>query len=439
MVIINSESKNSVLEISDYDGNYGEYKKFQQNLRNLSGNSSLNFHRKDNNHAYVFGSVFYEGDCHNNLIVSNYELNRLQNIRNAFILANNSGVEIFPIFNIPEIISRGNEILSRRIKYNPPKRVLSRENFPEIDLGQLCMELRFRYGIDARDIRQLNEYRLKNRIYLVNEGNTRFFLKYRGDDKDKSELISKVLNEIPDYFPEVYARKDNPGLYTFRVGKNYFGLEDFIWGDNEKEINLDYFSLIGSHIGSLHNLFSSLLFKKPILLEKLKRGDFLNQSTVASIYLDLINSNENKHNYLINSLNEVVQGDLFNSLFKLPVSLVHRDLNHSNLIWNGNNPKIVDSESIGIFRRVEEFIAPLLLGGNMTRPDYLKNSFQRLVDNYNISVNEPLSQNEIETALFLLRYSLLKYYVVRSIRRGIKDDDYLDVLNKNLREIGDKR
>ena len=35
MAIINSESKNSVLEISDYDGNRGEYKKFQQNLRNF--------------------------------------------------------------------------------------------------------------------------------------------------------------------------------------------------------------------------------------------------------------------------------------------------------------------------------------------------------------------------------------------------------------------
>src|SRR3989338_1655324 len=375
MAIINSESKNSVLEISDYDGNRGEYKKFQQNLRNLSGNYSLNFHRKDSNHAYVFGSVCYGGDCHNNLIVSNYWLNRLQNIRNAFILANNSGVEIFPIFNMPEIISRGNEILSRRIKYNPPERVLSRENFPEINVDQLCVELRFRYGIDARRIRQLDEYRLKNRIYLVNEGNTRFILKYRGADKGESELISKILNEIPGYFPRIYARKDNPELYTFRVGKNYFGLEDFILGDNEKEINLDYFSLIGGHIGSLHNLFSSLSSKKPILLKKLKRGDFLNQSTAVSIYLDLINSNKNKHDYLISSINEVVQRDLFNSLFKLPVSLVHRDLNHSNLIWNRNNPKIVDSESIGIWRREEEFIAPLLLSGNMVRPDYVKNSF----------------------------------------------------------------
>jgi len=111
-------------------------------------------------------------------------------------------------------------------------------------------------------------------------------------------------------------------------------------------------------------------------------------------------------------------------------------LNWSNIFWDTNKPKIVDSESIGIYRRLEEFIAPLLLGENMARPNYVKDSLERMVENYNDSINESLFQEEENILRPLLKYSLLKYYVVRSIRRKIEDSEYLDILHKNLNEIG---
>ena len=147
-------------------------------------------------------------------------------------------------------------------------------------------------------------------------------------------------------------------------------------------------------------------------------------------------NNPNKHGFLVDSLDEILREDFFGGLSKLSEALIHRDLNQSNIFWNMNNPKIVDSESIGIYRRLEEFIAPLLLGDNMARPNYIKDSLERIVENYNDSINNPLSQEEENALRPLLKYSLLKYYVVRSIRRKIEDPEYLDTLHKNLNALG---
>jgi len=438
-MVINPNNRTNALEISDYNGINGKNEIVRYNLRKISRDFSFNFHRKDSNHGYTReGSIFCNGDCHNNLIISVYRTNRLQDVKNAFILANESEVEVFPIFNMADVISRGIEILSEEINYTLPEKVLFRENLHEINLGQLHRNLKFRYGIDASGISRLNTSRSKNGLYLINKGNSKFVLRYRGEDKEKSELISKVLSAIPDYFPRIYPRIDDTESYTIEFGKNHFGLEEFIEENTKKEHDLNYFSLIGSHIGLLHNLFCSFSSRNPVLTGILKKGDFFNESSLAAIYLDLTHKHGEKHKFLIDLLDEIIQENLFNSLSKLPASIIHRDLNHSNIIWNGNNPKIVDSESMGGYHRIEEFIAPLLLGGNMGRPDYLRDSFQRLVANYNVSVNESLSPNETEIAPLLLKYALLKYYVVRSIRRGWEDEDYLNILNKNIKDIGGK-
>jgi Ser/Thr protein kinase RdoA (MazF antagonist) len=189
-------------------------------------------------------------------------------------------------------------------------------------------------------------------------------------------------------------------------------------------------------MGKLHNSFSFFLSKNPGLAEKLQRRDSFNEASIISIYLDLMKNNTNKHRFLVDSLDESLISGFFRVLSKLPYALIHRDLNRSNIFWDMNNPKIVDSESIGIYRRLEEFIAPLLLGENMARPNYIKDSLERIVENYNDSINNPLSQEEENALKPLLKYSLLKYYVVRSIRRKIEDPEYLDILHENLNALG---
>ncbi len=439
MVNIEQENKKLRLEIQDYEGYSEEGISVGDSSQINSKDNSFNFQRKQSNHGYTSGETLsFNGDCSNNLIVSTYESNFFKNIRNAFILANEDGVEISPISNIWNAISKGKKILSGKINYSIPKRVLSRENLPPIDIGQLKEELKVKYGLVAEDIAHLLEGRSKNGIYVLTKGKSKFILKYRGDNKERAESTSQVLGSIEDYFPRIFPRIDKTEGYTIKIGENYFGLEEFIEEKERPDLNIGYFPLLGNHMGRLHNSFSFFLSENPNLVEKLQQRDSFNEASIISIYLDLTKNNPNKHGFLVDSLDESLKEDFFGVLPKLPNALIHRDLNRSNIFWNMNNPKIVDSESIGIYRRLEEFIAPLLLGENMTRPDYIKDSLERIVETYNDSINVPLSQEEENALKPLLKYSLLKYYVVRSIRRRIEDPKYLDILHKNLNALGGK-
>jgi len=436
MVIIGQENKISRLDIEDYNGSNEESLLVCGSPQRGSKGYLFNFQRKQSNHGYTSGeTLFFNGDCNNNLIISTYESNFFKNVRNAFVLANEEGVEISQISNIWDAISKGNRILSGKINYFIPKRVLSRENLPSIDIEQLNEELKIKYGLVVGDINPLLEGRSKNGIYILTQGKSKFVLKYRGNNEERAESISQVLGSIEDYFPRVFPRIDKTESYTIKIGENYFGLEEFIEEKEKPDLNVDYFSLLGDHTGRLHNSFSFFLSENPILAERLQRKDSFNEASIISVYLDLMNNNPSKNGFLIDSLDEILMKGFVEFLPKLPNALIHRDLNWSNIFWDTNKPKIVDSESIGIYRRLEEFIAPLLLGENMARPNYAKGSLERMIENYNDSINEPFIKEEENILRPLLKYSLLKYYVVRSIRRKIEDSEYLDILHKNLNEI----
>ena len=115
--------------------------------------------------------------------------------------------------------------------------------------------------------------------------------------------------------------------------------------------------------------------------------------------------------------------------------LIHRDLNHSNLIWQGDNFKIVDSETLKISNRLNEFECPILFRGNMEKPRYIKNSLGAMVHAYNQSSETPLSREEIKILPSLLKYALLRNFVTRKIRRGVKDETYLDEIIENIKAL----
>lgn len=436
MVIIGKENKKSRLYIQDYNGSTEESTIVGGSSNKGSKDHIFNFQRKQSNHGYTSGKIFfYKGDCNNNLIVSTYESNFFRNVRNAFVLANEDGVEISPITNIQNAIFKGNQALSGKINYFIPKNVLSRENLPAMSIKHLIEELKIKYGIVVGDINPALGGRSKNGIYVLNQEKSKFVLKYRGDNKEGAESISRVLSVIEDYFPRTFPRIDETGRYTIEIGDNYFGLEEFIEERDKPDLNADYFYLLGDHIGRLHNSFSFFLSESPSLAKGLQRKDSFNESNIISIYLDLMNNNPNKHGFLVDSLDKILEEDSVEVLPRLPRALIHRDLNWSNIFWDTNRPKIVDSESVGIYRRIEEFIAPLLLGENMARPDYIKDSLRRMVETYNNSIKVPLFPVENNTLKTLIKWSLLRYFVIRSIRRGIDDSEYLNILHKNLNEL----
>lgn len=430
---ISLDEKNSHLEISSYNGNSG---KIFQRESNLTENQGWNFFRENNNCAYIKGKMVYGGRCENNLIISSYQNNNLTNVKNAFIFVGDSFIEISPITDILNAISKGKRRLSnQKINYHIPKVVFERENLTEKNMNELTNEIKKRYGREPKEIYMICSGRAKNSIYYIKgKKGKEYVLKFRGRNKERAELISEISRSITNYFPINFRRKDCLE-FTFSIGKELYGLEEFVKEVSPKERNLKYFSLLGDHIGLLHRQFSDFIENNESV-EKLltSTGGYTSEGNIISLYLDLLRD-ESKYRPLLSELKRIIEERLDNQMNFLSKRLIHRDLNHSNLVWKGDNFKIVDSETIKISNRLSEFESPLLFRGNMEKPKYIKNSLNTMIQSYNHSSEMPLSKKEIKILPSLLKYALLRNFVIRKIRRGTKDENYFNEIMENLKII----
>lgn len=413
--------KIDLLEVSSFNGNSMgvETHKFSPSLSNSPRTiDTYNFFRQGDNCSYVGGEVAYVGTCRNNLIISSYKHNLVENVMNSFIFADNGQVTLFPISNIPTAIDLGKKALSNyRINYNLPLSVFERENLVNKDLESLMNSVKQIYGVHAEGISRETTARTRNGLfYLISHGEREYVLKFRGRNLQRAELLAQVTRSIPNYFPFNFCRQDN-NLFTFRLGNELYGLEEFVKGSGRMSRNLDYFSLLGYHMGLLHNQFQGLFrsgIKKELMLSV---GNRLSESNLVSFYLDLaIDKDSNEE--LLSVMGEVIKQNIGAQIKSSPIFLIHGDLNYSNLIWEGKIPKIVDSETLMSSFRLNEFESPLLFEGNMSTPSYLKGSLKSIEDSYNQSSNIPLNRDEVNILPFLLKYSFLRNFVIRKIRRG---------------------
>jgi thiamine kinase-like enzyme len=435
-IILNSDK--SLLEIRDYDNSsIIEKNSLSFLLKKDLIASKFNFFREESNHAYTKGKISFEKECKNNLIISPYNSNRLINVKNAFIFVYDSYLEVSPISNIKNAIDKGKIILMNKdIDYNTPKSVFERENLKEKNLEELSRGLKKRYGIGLKKISPLNLGRTKNGIYYITGKNKKeYILKYRGKNKEKAELLSQLADKLPKYFPKIFNRKDKME-FTFRIEDELYGLEEFIRNNSPKKRNLKYFSLLGTNIALLHNNFSDIIRYHSGDIEKFlsSKEEYHSESNIVSFYLDL-SKNEQKNKFLLIELEKLIYDKINEKINFFPKGFIHRDLNHSNIIWDKDNPKIIDFETIKNSNRVKEFEAPLLFEGNMEKPKYIKDSLDFIINSYNKHSKKTLSKEEINFLPYLLKYALIRNYIIRKIRRKFEDEDFLMEVKRNLKNL----
>lgn len=399
----------------------------QENLSNVSFLSNLedslkdvnelNFYRNGDNHAYIPGIISYNGECRNNLILSAYNETCLDSISNSLVLFGNFGKKILPLSQAENYLRSIQRILSKKkINYHVPETVLTRENLGEKNLYELKDQVSSLYGLELETITPLNSARTKNGIYLVKDrGDKKYVLKFRGRNKEKAELLAEIALSIPTYFPINLLQK-NKQEFAFNLGGEFYGLEEFI---EEKQIfprETIYFTCLGKHIGLLHNELAKFLSLHDSEKSILKSKSFsLNESNLSSLYIDVMTKYGD--NNLTLKLEEIMNQKLNLSNLNLQKQLVHGDLNHSNLIWQGLNPKVVDSESISYSLKVDEFESPLLFGGNMQPPEYIKGSLSSILKAYNKTSLSPISKEEAKIIRNMTIVSLIRNFVLWNIRR----------------------
>ncbi len=420
--------------VCDYDGRRDKEAYRESLAGEGNGGNSWDFLREGSNHAYLKGEISYENGCENNLVISRRNI-ELDNVRNAFVLANSSAIEIRPIDDTMEAVSIGLSAIGlQNISYHVPRNVIEKERLSEKDMGELSQEIGLNYGIVPREISLIQSLSKINGVYQFRTGDgRRYVFKYRDKNREIAEQRSAIATAVPDFFPTINMKRDLSG-YTIGLEDGWYGLESFIDGDVRKR-DLDYFASLGKHIALLHQQFGELQQSHKDLTNMVSRskGHF-GEASAASFYIDLAKSNRNQWR-LLSELERIIDTGFSEGMRRVPKQLTHGDLNQSNVLWLGEEPIIIDFESIGVGSRIHEFMPPLLIKGNRSRPEYVPDSLAELTGAYNREATQKLSAEEEALLIPLLKFSLMKYYVVRDIRRGIKDENYLYELNRDIASV----
>jgi len=146
------------------------------------------------------------------------------------------------------------------------------------------------------------------------------------------------------------------GNVIHKLVDNYYIVFEYIDGKtlNNKEITMNHCRKIGKLLAKIHQLEYSYLGLEENFTEHfqlypwenyIKNDNFKNMS-----YRELFLKNYKKYNSLLKRANE-----RYNESNKI-LTICHHDLNPKNVLWQGENPLIINWESAGLMNPYRELI-----------------------------------------------------------------------------------
>lgn len=400
----------------------------EKSLTNFRGRK-LNFYRKENNFGYVIGDVIFDEECDNLVVISDKKQTRLSNAKNCLVVISSDSVSVSPIQDIKRTM-QAREILERgRIIYHIPQSVRTREELDKKSIREIGERVEVIYGICPIEVRELSVTSKKNGIYYIRDSSGKeYILKYEG--VIPKDHIYKVTNSIPDIFPIRKPTKD--GNFSFRLSDGFYGLEEFVKASAISCRNEQYFVTIGSAMASMHQRLNDFLNKHPELKKYfVSVAKHISESNMVSLLIDLELAGYTR---LVEEIEKLRRHRLDEEIKLFPDCFIHGDLNSSNVVWTEKGLRFIDVESMKISKRVLDLESPIIFQGNMHPPNYIPGSLDALIKGYNTTTKEPFQKKEIEVGGLLIKYALLKNFVIRHIRRG-EEGNSLENLLENLEKL----
>lgn len=390
--------------------------------------------RERDNFFYTKGEVpLCDSDCKNSIVLSNLEEGFVNGISNHALIKDKDKSYLIPITEIDEVVKLSSMILNKeKIFYQKPKSISERENLGYLDKEEIRQKILDNYNLDIGRLFEIRNKKGKNRIYkLISKEDEEFILKYRGNNLDLFNAQFKLL-EDSIYFPRVIPTINSDSHILFN--KDIYALEEFVRGKKLSLNRVNYFEFLGRNLALMHNEICSKARRDKNLEDALtQEGDFLSESNLISTQIDLRNNPDNQ--FLLKEI-EFFSKNIIQMLAFLPSQIIHGDLNKSNLIWNGNNVKMIDSENVRFSKRIREFIPILLFKGNFQIPNYVKNSAMELLKSYDSYSDNKLNEEECVILPELLKFSLVKLYTIYNLRKNKVSNEFKKEIINNLKVVG---
>ena len=390
--------------------------------------------REKDNFSYTRGGIpIYDPTCNNSIIISNLEKGITKRISNHALIETPERSYLIPITEIDEIIGVSKEILKReRIFYKKPNSIFEMQTLEELSEKEIKQKILENYNIEIKNLFEVKTKKGNNRVYkVVSKEDKEFMLKYQGKDQELFEVQASFLKNMFS-FPRIMPTINSNHFILFQG--NLYALEEFIGGEKFPLNKENYFELVGKHLALMHNEFNKRIIPRKNLENVLiQEGNPLNESNLISMQIDLDTMQDNE--YFLKEIASFSDA-LVQTVNSFPDQIIHGDLNKSNLIWNENNATTIDSETIQFSKRIRDFIPALLFEGNLNTPSYTPNSLKELIDSYDLHSTKGLSKDEKNILPELLKFSLIKSYVIYVLRRNLEDEDFKNQIINNLEILG---
>ncbi len=387
--------------------------------------------RERDNFYYTCGQrVFFDRECRNSLVISDRTNGEIKGISNTAIITKGKTQRIIPIFKTGEIFYEGLKVLGGGIHYLKPASIIQRENLSFLSEEEILSCLTGFYGFSAEETEKIRDITGKNKVYLIQTKKKKYVLKYR--KKPISEIEAEFL-ESGSFFPKLIRGKN--GLEA-NIGESLYTLEEFLPGVillREKE---GYFSLVGKNVALMHNEFNRIVKETKGLESYLEEKSLFNESNLISMNLDL-SFLERIKKELKDGAYAVLRNDFLRKIPFLYSQVIHGDLNASNFIWEGNSPRVIDTENLCFSKRISEFIPILLFKGNFDKPKYLRRSMEELVKTYDLFTDKKITELEKALLADILKLSLIKLYAIYNIRRNNQNEKFEEQIVNDLKLISE--
>ncbi len=261
-----------------------------------------------------------------------------------------------------------------------------------------------------------------------------------------SESVSNLAkkNGIP-----VSSALDIDGNYLTKLDDMYYMVFDYVEGKalKDDEITALHCKKIGNVLAHIHSLDYKEIGLEPNIVEYTRLYDwesYINNSNFNKMpYKNVFLKNYKKYNSMLKRANERFNASNNNQ------TICHSDMDPKNVMWNNDNPIIIDWECAGVANPERELLEDALCWSGFLSNNFSEEKFIAMFKEYSKYRNiEDIAWYDVICGNLVGRFGWLKYNLERSLGIVSNDEEEMklaeneviktiDEINRYLDLIGD--
>ena len=226
----------------------------------------------------------------------------------------------------------------------------------------------------------------------------------------------KISNLAKKYGIPVSSALDINGDYLTKFENNYYMVFEFVSGNilKDDEITIDHCKKIGDILANLHSLNYKEIGLEPNFVKYKNVYDwegYANNPNIDNMsYKEIYLKNYKDYYEMLKLANEK-----FNSS-NIVQTICHRDMDPKNVLWNNNEPIIIDWESSGMANPYRELLEDALCWSGFLSCNFKEERFKAVFQEYtNYRSIDNINWSDVIYGNLVGRFGWLKYNLERSL------------------------